>query len=562
VAGLSGMMGTAGGAGGSGFSGPDSANIKDPVSRDMLNQANNGVNSSLDQQNSLLAALQGQNGLANQSSVYNQYQNIANGTGPNPAQAQLAQATGANTANQAALMAGQRGSSANTGLIARQAAMQGGANQQAAAGQAATMQANQSLGAIGQMGGIANAQAANQIGQTNANAGARQAQQSNLFNANAGVNTANVANQSNINNVNGQLANTQLQGQQAMVGGLMNTIGGGMLAGAKGGMTTKAGFVRPAYEDGGEVQPEQAQDFGNFQPSSAAAPAPMDGGTPNFSGANAGADAIKKGASTGSGIGKSMMKSVTGMMGGGGGAAGAAGAAGSSGGGLAMLALLAEGGPIDQAQQLQPVLPQAEGQPVQPAPQQGPQSKFGKFLSGTKDGAAASGQSTPQFGGNDGAKALYEGASSLGKGINSQMKGSSQPAPQKLAGGPGDAMSNKPNSAGSPEPSGETMMAAEGGRVPALVSPGEKYLSPKKVEAVQKGANPMEIGETIPGKPKVKGAKNSYANDTVPKTLEEGGIVLPRSVTQSKNPHWAAHKFVSDIMAKKGMLPPRKPKGK
>jgi hypothetical protein len=97
-----------------------------------------------------------------------------------------------------------------------------------------------------------------------------------------------------------------------------------------------------------------------------------------------------------------------------------------------------------------------------------------------------------------------------------------------------------------------TALAAEGGKVPALVSPGERYLPPKEVAKVVKGQkSPMEAGEKIPGKPKVGGAKNSYANDTVPKTLEEGGIVLPRSVTQSKNPEWAAHKFVRDVMAKK-----------
>jgi hypothetical protein len=101
---------------------------------------------------------------------------------------------------------------------------------------------------------------------------------------------------------------------------------------------------------------------------------------------------------------------------------------------------------------------------------------------------------------------------------------------------------------------------AEGGKVPAMVSPGEKYLSPQAVDKVAQGADPMAEGETIPGKAKVKGAKNSYANDTVPKTLDEGGIVLPRSVTQSKNPHWAAHKFVSQIMAKNGQGLPKKAK--
>jgi hypothetical protein len=93
---------------------------------------------------------------------------------------------------------------------------------------------------------------------------------------------------------------------------------------------------------------------------------------------------------------------------------------------------------------------------------------------------------------------------------------------------------------------------ANGGEVPALVSPGEKYLSPEAVAKVKSGANPMSVGETIPGKPKIAGTKNSYANDTIPKTLEEGGIVLPRSITKSKNPDKAAEAFVAAILARKG----------
>jgi len=74
------------------------------------------------------------------------------------------------------------------------------------------------------------------------------------------------------------------------------------------------------------------------------------------------------------------------------------------------------------------------------------------------------------------------------------------------------------------------------------------------VPKVAKGEKSPLAGEKIPGKPKVGGAKNSYANDTVPKSLNEGDIILPRSVTQAKNPHWAAHKFVSAIMAKNGKM--------
>lgn len=138
---------------------------------------------------------------------------------------------------------------------------------------------------------------------------------------------------------------------------------------------------------------------------------------------------------------------------------------------------------------------------------QGPQSKFGQFL------ANSSPQQDVQMP-NSGAAALKKGAGSLVSGLL------------------GSAM-------------------AKGGQVQAMVSPGEKYLSPEKVEMVKRGANPTQVAETIPGKPKVGGAKNSYANDTVPKKLEEGGVVIPRSVTQGKNPVNESARFVAAVLAKK-----------
>jgi len=84
--------------------------------------------------------------------VYNQQQSLAQallaqsqGQGPNPAQAMLANQTGQNAQAQAALMASQRGAGVNPALIARQAAMQGGAMQQQSTGQAAALQAQQQL---------------------------------------------------------------------------------------------------------------------------------------------------------------------------------------------------------------------------------------------------------------------------------------------------------------------------------------------------------------------------------------------------------------------------------
>jgi hypothetical protein len=92
-------------------------------------------------------------------------------------------------------------------------------------------------------------------------------------------------------------------------------------------------------------------------------------------------------------------------------------------------------------------------------------------------------------------------------------------------------------------------MYAEGGKIPAMVSPGEKYLSPSEVEKVKDGKKEaIDAGKKIPGKAKVEG--DSLKNDTVKMTLEEGGIVIPRSVVQSKDPGEQARKFVQAVLAK------------
>lgn len=94
-------------------------------------------------------------------------------------------------------------------------------------------------------------------------------------------------------------------------------------------------------------------------------------------------------------------------------------------------------------------------------------------------------------------------------------------------------------------------MRGQEGSVPAMVSPGEVYLKPEQVQQVEHGADPISVGEKIPGTPKVKG--NSPKNDTVHKNLDPGGIVLPNEVLQSKDPHKKAHEFVSAVLAKHGI---------
>lgn len=392
---VSGMLGLGGGAGGTGFAGPKSASIQTPVTSQQATDAYKANQQALAQQQALVQALQAQNGLGNQTNVYNQLANVAAGQGPNPAQAMLANTTAANTANQAALMAGQRGTQVNPGMIARQAAQQGAANQQNAAGQAAALQAQQSLNALGQMGGLATTQAGQQIGATQGMTGAQLAEQQALLNSIAGQNQANVSMQSNINNANAGLAGQSMQNQAGAIGGLA------------------------------------------------------------------------QGAATG------------------------------------LKSLFADGGKVG-----------------------GPTSIVGKFLSGDANAQPV----TPQ-------QQLQSGFNALGQSIVGAFK----PSPNIQSGiGAGP---NKP------------MMAA-GGKVDALVSPGEQYLDRKDVQEVKDGKNPLEVGERIPGKPKHPG--NDYRNDTVPKKLEEGGIVIPNEVMQSRNPHFEAMKFVHAHIAKSRKSLPKK----
>lgn len=372
-----------------------------------LNTAYDQTQQGIKQQQDFVNQLNAQGGLGNQANVFaqqqgltNQLQNVANGQGPNPAQAALAQATGANVSNQNALMAGQRGASQNVGLIARQAAMQGANTQQQAAGQGATLQAQQSLNALGQIGqqqaNMANT-AQNQV--TNQQTGLNQ-----LNNASSTQQANLLGIQGNQNSANAGIAGINAKGQGNIFGGVMQGLGA-------------------AFAAGGPV------------------------------------------------------------------------------------------GAIDVSAQT-PVAPIQQDQ-VKVTDISKPQSNVGKIFKDVGTAVAPSQDDS-----------LTKGASALSGGIAKGIGG----------------------------------MFANGGAVPAMVSPGEKYLSPDKVNRVAQGASPMKEGETIPGKAKVKGATNSYSNDIVPKTLEEGGIVLPRSVTQSKDPAKAAHAFVSAILAKQGKSMPKRSK--
>lgn len=229
------MSGIFGGSKGANFNAQNGA-VVSPIGPDQAQGGINAANTSLGQYQNFLNALSNQNGLGNQSQVYNQLQGVANGTGPNPAQALLNQQTGQNIANQSALMAGQRGSSANSGLIARQAAQQGAALQQQAVGQGATLQANQSLNALGQAGALANQQAGQLLNAQNTQNNLAQNQESTLLNALNAQNTANINNASQQNQANSSIAKGNQQSQSGILGGALNAAGSGLsLLSSKGG---------------------------------------------------------------------------------------------------------------------------------------------------------------------------------------------------------------------------------------------------------------------------------------------------------------------------------------
>lgn len=91
------------------------------------------------------------------------------------------------------------------------------------------------------------------------------------------------------------------------------------------------------------------------------------------------------------------------------------------------------------------------------------------------------------------------------------------------------------------------LAAAKGGKVPAMLSPGELYIPPHKVHDVASGKEKAsEAGKRVPGKAKVKG--NSLKNDTFPTELEAGGVVIKRTEAQNDKD---AREFLLAIKADK-----------
>lgn len=192
------------------------------------------------------------------------------------------------------------------------------------------------------------------------------------------------------------------------------------------------------------------------------------------------------------------------------------GSSGGSGAG-ALAALLAKGGAVQKGYMQRFAIGGITGNPlISQGPSQPTQSFVGQYLN------SSSAPSSPAV---SATSSLPENQTDYADSYQKQTP--KQDQPQQVAGGsdPSDKIGDGDG----------TMRAATGG--------------PVKKQLAAKGGGVRADNEKE--KAKVKG--NSYANDKVPALLSEGEIVLPREVTQSKDPVGNAAKFVQAVMAKKGL---------
>lgn len=445
-----GFLGTINGALGlnNGFQ-ASGANIQQGTNSTQLNNAYTGAQGGLGAQGSLQSTLapQAQSAVNAQNTLSQQYANEAAGQGPNPAQAELAQATGQNVAATNAAIAGARGGSQNIGLLARQAAQAGANTQQNAVGQAATLQAQQQLAAQNAQANLAN----NQISQTGqATTGLNSAQQNEqgiLQNANTSANNAAVSQQGNINNVN---ASTSAANQN-MAGNLF------------GGITSALSSVSSLFAEGGEVD---APNLGTVSDSSdSASPGPTIGSDPLPADQTNFASAVNK---------------PSNPLGGSGGA-----------GGIAALAALARGGSVSRmAGGGGPIV----GNPLLANPSySGPVSFAGQYLN----------QSSATSGPNIGSSSLPGGTSDLSKSAKVSGSKSSNAPPSNTGAGdfvtPDDATAAgiQPATGGLGDVSG-VMAVARGGFVPDHNMKAGGRVIPKNAAEKAKVKGDSYSNDTVP----------------------------------------------------------------
>lgn len=438
-----------------------------------------------------------------QQQLADQYGQQAMGHGPNPAQAALNQNTGNNVAAQNALMAGQRGAGANAGMMARQAGQAGAGVRQSAIAQAATLQAQQSLAAQQQQAALFGQMGAQNIAEQQAN--------TQMFSAATGAQNAQNA---------GQIQNYgQMQGINSTIAqnnaNAVNQTTGGILGGAASiaSMFSDENVKKDIKPAGGKIK-EFLDNAGAHEYSYDSSVQGKPGAAP---GRHIGpmAQELEK-----SELGQQMVTNTPqGKM---------VDFQHSMGTMVASLSELnkrleaLEGGGKKMAQ----------GGEVEQQPDAG-----AGFKSNATSGAmpyAPPGLASVPMG-----EGVAGGIPSISKMMGGQMG----------AGGVAMAEGGPVSFAGR-----HLNGYAHGGQVNAMVSPEEIYLNPREAREVagnqDKAKRILPHAKHIPGKAKVKG--NSYSNDTVPAKLEEGGVVIPRTVANSKNLSASAAKFVAAALARKG----------
>lgn len=477
-----GILGTIGGALGlnNNFQ-ATGANIQAGTNQAQLNQAYNQAQQGIGQQQGLAGTLtpQAAQGVASQNALAQQLYGMTQGQGPNPAQAQLAQTTGQNVAQQAALAAGQRGAAGNVGLMARQNAMNAGQVQQAAAGQAATLEAQQQIAAQQNLANLAGTQIG-QAGQAIQGVNtAVQNEQNTLQGANTAANQAQVGMQSNINATNASTAQAQQGTMGKLLGGVGSAISGvlgGLSEGGVVGQDEKEHHIKLAEMNAASIMHGRQ----NYAPGGQISANPLLG---NQTGSQAQAP-----------VSSAQYTAPT-----------------SGGGGFSV-----------------------SGAPS--APSQGDSSDNSAFNSGIK---GAAGAITNYFTGNGN---LSPGSSALSNaGVDATSDLGMEAISEGYAGG-GKVCEG---------PHGHVAHFLMGGKVPAMVSPGEIYLSPDQVhKVVHEDVDPAKIGRKFSGKAKVKG--DSLKNDTIPADLEEGGVVIDRKNMSTKDKRRAfVHRAVARAKVRK-----------
>lgn len=189
-----------------------------------------------------------------------------------------------------------------------------------------------------------------------------------------------------------------------------------------------------------------------------------------------------------------------------------------------------------------------------------PNSFVGQFLSGS--GGSGTGQSKGGPGGHGiisgFLKNLGKNKTEVNPSSGAQSLGSNSSYNQNLTPFGNSMASNPGMAAGNAGYAGADMGAADAagselGSAAAVDAGAEEGGAASIAEMfAAKGGRVQKLksqGGHVPGQAKVKG--NSYSNDHVKALLSPGEIVIPRSVTQSKDPINGAAAFVRDVLAKK-----------